>query len=169
MKRILAAIAILSFGLEAGCHAQVPPTPPLYTAPTPGNSAYTPLNPVGGTPAPTTAMTYVDTPPAGTQSCYVVQGYLPGPQYSPWSNTACGAPGTTGKANLSWSCTPTTGTTCTGVLWIVSRTAAVVATAPAIPTLNAPTSAEVTPAPESAPAPVLAKNMPSPIHLTITQ
>lgn len=156
MKNRILALLILAISLgPVACHTQVSPTPPVSSCPAAGNNAYTPINAVGSTNPPTTALTYSDTPSA--PSCYVVQGYLAsGSQYSQWSNVAGPqAPGATGKVNLSWTCTAGAGQTCSGVQWVVSRVSAVTATAPAQPSMGAPTSAE-NPAPE----PTIAKNGP---------
>ena len=148
MKRIFAALACIAvLGISAGCHGQVPVTPPVVTLPVAGNGNYTPLNAVGSSTPPTTALTYTDSPSG--QVGYVVQGYLPASgstpaQYGSWSNVVGPvAGGTTGKVNLSWTCTAAAGQTCTGVLWVVSRASAVTALAPATPAANSPTSAAV--------------------------
>ena len=93
MKKVIALIACVTpflFGPLA-CRSQVNPTGPVYTAPVAGNGAYTPLNPVGGSNPPTTALNYTDSPSG--EVAYVVQGYLPASgstpaQYGPWSNVA---------------------------------------------------------------------------------
>jgi hypothetical protein len=141
MKRApFALIALLV--VTCGCHGQPNPTPPVYTCPTAGNNAYTALNDVGSANPPTTAMTYTDTPSG--QSCYVVTGWLSGPGYGAWSNTVGpSAGGPTGKNGISWTCTAGTGTTCTGVKWIVSRALAVAATAPAIPAVGPVTTSQI--------------------------
>ena len=142
----LACIVPFLFGPLA-CRPQQPVTPPVFTCPPAGNGAYVTLNPVGSaTNPPTTAMSYTDTP--GGNTCYVVQGYLAASGNGPWSSVAgpyVGGP--TGKLGLSWSCTPGTGTTCTGVKWLVSSVPAVSALAPATPNMNAPTTSELQPPP----------------------
>jgi len=144
MKRYASAFAILVLLFAAGCRGQVPPTPPQYACPSAGNAAYTPLN----QSTATTALTYKDTTPGVGNWCYVAQGELPAAggvpvQYSGWSNTTSASPTSTQSVNLSWGCQSGTGTTCTGVLWIISRTVAVTATAPAVPVMSAPTTASV--------------------------
>ena len=154
MNRIFAALACIAvLGISAGCHGQVPVTPPVVTLPVAGNGNYTPLNAVGSSTPPTTALTYTDSPSG--EVGYVGQGYLPAqgtvgtqgyvpPQYGPWSNVVGPVTGgATGKVNLSWTCTAAAGKTCSGVLWVVSRASAVTALAPAQPVANSPTSAAV--------------------------
>lgn len=145
---LLVGIVPFFFGPLA-CKPQANPTPPQYTAPTAGNGAYTQLNPPSNTAnPPVSGLNYVDkTPPAGTESCYVVQGYLAtGAQYSGWSNTSCSEPGTTGEVTLTWTCTVPNpnpnNNTCTQ-LYVVSRAAAVVAAGPTTPVQGNPTSSEV--------------------------
>ena len=169
MKRIFAALACIAvLGISAGCRSQVPVTPPVVTLPVAGNGNYTPLNAVGSSTPPTTALTYTDSPSG--QVGYVVQGYLPasGPtpaQYGSWSNVVGPvAGGATGKVNLSWTCTAAAGQTCSGVLWVVSRASAVTALAPAQPVPNTPTSAGVV-KPAQTNMPTLALN----VKLTATK
>jgi len=172
MKKVIALIACVTpflFGPLA-CRSQVNPTGPVYTAPVAGNGAYTPLNPVGGSNPPTTALNYTDSPSG--EVAYVVQGYLPASgstpaQYGPWSNVAGPVTGgATGKVQLTWTCTPGTGTTCTSVQWVVSRAPATTALAPATPTLNTPTTSMLNNEKlTGAPQPTLASNIPA-VHLT---
>ena len=144
MKRALSILAaLLPLCVATGCPAQQPVTPPVitYTCPTPGNGAYALLAPPSGS----TSFTATG---VSAQTCYIAQGVLPGnpPQTSPWSNVA--GPtigGATGKVALSLTCTPGAGTTCTGVHWEFSAApaTAVTATAPAVPSMGAPTTSEV--------------------------
>lgn len=139
MKRILAALAIIA--LLAGCHkssGQLPPTaPPLPTCPTPGNAAYTPLNPSG-----TANLSFTATG-VTTQTCFIAQGVL-GSLNGAWSNVV--GPtigGATNSVNLSVTCTVPSpnplNLTCMGVKWVFSSAAAVVAPYPATPTTGPPT------------------------------
>lgn len=141
-----AVVLLFASLFTAGCHAQPSPTPPVASCGPLGS--YTQLNPVGSTTnPPATATTYVDTPSG--PSCYVVTGSLPASgsapvQYAAPSNVVGPiAGGATGKVDLSWTCQAGAGQTCTGVVWVVSRQAAITALAPAVPTVNAPTTSEV--------------------------
>ena len=59
MKRTLALLACIAvLGISAGCHGQVPVTPPVTTLPAAGNGNYTPLNAVGSSTPPTTSLNY---------------------------------------------------------------------------------------------------------------
>ena len=163
MKRILSLLACIAvLGISAGCHGQVPVTPPVTTLPVAGNGNYTPLNAVGSSTPPTTSLNYTDTPSG--QVGYVVQGYLPASGSTPaqdgtWSNVVGPVTGgATGKVQLSWTCTAASGQTCSGVLWVVSRASAVTALAPATPAANAPTSAAVA-TPQAPNVPTLALNV----------
>ena len=154
MKRAFSIFASLAvFALTAGCvHGQQPVTPPVitYTCPTPGNGAYALLAPPSGS----TSFTATG---VSAQTCYIAQGVL-GSQTGSWSNVA--GPtigGATGKVSLSLTCTAGSGTTCTGVQWEFSAApaTAVTATAPAVPSMGAPTTSQVV-----KPAPTMAANLP---------
>ena len=136
MKRafvLLATFAMLS--ITEGC-AQHPVTPPTYTCPASGAGVYTDLNPSGQSGETYTAS------PSG-QSCYEVQGLLSGAYGAASNVVGPSAGGATGTVNLSWTCTAAAGQTCTGVSWIVQVAAAVPSTAPATPTMGAPTTSQV--------------------------
>lgn len=120
MKRFAFALALIA----AGCHAQVPPNPTVFTCPASTGSAYALI----GSP---TALTYTDTHPASGTYCYIVQSTIGG-QVSVPSNIA--GPFTTSGSNsvlLTWNA-PTTGPAPTG--YAMSRAAAVQSTllAPAL-------------------------------------
>ena len=141
MKRRALSILAALFPLCAvvGCPQQ-PVTPPVitYTCPTPGNGAYALL-------APATSSTSFTATGVSAQTCYIAQGVL-GLQTGSWSNVA--GPtigGATGKVSLSLTCTPGAGTTCSGVQWefSVAPATAVTATAPAVPSMGAPTTSEL--------------------------
>ena len=111
-------------------------------------------------PAVVSSTTYTATG-VSAQTCYIAQGVLPGnpPQTSPWSNVA--GPtigGATGKVSLSLTCTAGSGTTCTGVQWEFSAApaTAVTATAPAVPSMGAPTTSQMV-----KPEPTVASNVPT--------
>ena len=150
-----AALAIMA----VGCHSQPSPTPPLQAScPAAGNGVYTALN------TGSTATTYTDAPPAGTQRCYIAWGTL-GSQIGSFSNTVGpAAGGATGKVQLSVSCTATAGTTCAGVAWVFGWAPAVVPLSPAVPSMGSPTTSEVAP-PNMSPL-VLAKSDPG-IRLSV--
>src|ERR1700677_2218567 len=102
----------------AGCaHGQLPVTPPLApSCPTPGNAAYTPLNPSG-----TTATNYTATG-VTVQTCFIAQGTL-GTQNSAWSNVVGPTTGgATGSVSMAVSCTVPSpnpnNETCSGVKWV---------------------------------------------------
>ena len=155
MKRAFSIFASLAvFALTAGCvHGQQPVTPPVvtYTCPTPGNGAYALLAPPSGS----TSFTATG---VSAQTCYIAQGVL-GSQTGSWSNVA--GPtigGATGKVSLSLTCTPGSGTTCTGDQWEFSAApaTAVTATAPAVPSMGAPTTSQMV-----KPEPTVASNVPT--------
>lgn len=155
MKRLF-ALSILALTIAAGCHGQQPVTPPQQTCPPLGT--YTPLNGTTGS----ASTSYTDTP-SGAR-CYLAQGYLPAAngvpaQTGPASNiVGPSTGGATGKVGLSVNCTATSGTTC-AVNWIFSSAAAIVATAPATPSMGNPTqSMVVKPA-----MPEVAANIASPV------
>jgi hypothetical protein len=143
MKRILATIAILTFGF-LGCHAQVPPQPSVYTCPPApvGGTAYTPINqPTNNTTAASiTGTTYSTTPSSVGTWCYIVQSWaIVSPaavyQVSPPSNVVTlTTTSTDPQVNLSW--TPAT----SGYTYIVSYAAATLVPPPTAPSLNAPTA-----------------------------
>ena len=127
----VAAIALLA----VGCHAQIPPTPPVATCPTVG--VYTPLNAASNNTAAAsiTGTAYADTPGVGNW-CYVVQSWaivspatvyqvsLPSNVAGPVVITA-----TLPVASLSW-------TGASGYTYIVSRAPATTAMVPTAPVLT---------------------------------
>lgn len=138
MSRFLAVLALAI--MAAGCHGQVPPTPPIATCPaaTVGGTAYTPLNPVSNntTPASVTGTTYNDTPTTGSW-CYIVQSWAivaPATVYQVSVPSNVAGPLTTTSnlpvVALSWTA-PAAGYT-----YIVSRAPAAVVAAPTAPVLS---------------------------------
>lgn len=141
MKNIFAVLAIVA--LLAGCHkssGQLPPTaPPLATCPTPGNAAYTPLNPAG------TASTSFTANNVTTQTCFIAQGTLNGLNSASSNVAGPMIGGVTNSVGLSLTCTVPSpnpnNLTCTGVKWVFSSAQATVPASPAVPAVGTPTSA----------------------------
>lgn len=130
-KWIGIAMGLALLAASAGCRAQVPPNPTVYTCPTATGLAYTPLNQSSAA----TGLTYTDANPAAGQYCYIAQSTLASTgQISGPSNIAGPFDVTTGKSvDLTWNA-PTTGPAPSG--YILSRAAATASTlgAPALGT-----------------------------------
>ena len=126
----MAAVALLA----VGCHAQVPPTPPVVMCPAIG--VYMPLNaaPNNTTAASITGTTYADVPGAGSW-CYIVQSWAivsPATVYQVSSPSNVAGPvvitAALPVAALSW-------TGVSGYTYIVSRAPATTAMIPVAPVL----------------------------------
>jgi hypothetical protein len=135
MKLAFAAL-ILALATVAGCHAQMPPTAPVYTCPATTGTAYTPLNaPASNTvPASITGTTYDDLPGLGTW-CYVIQSWAivsPATVYQDSMPTVAVMAMTNATLNevvISWTAPPGA----VGYTYIVSRAPAVLAPSPFAP------------------------------------
>jgi len=147
MKRI-AAFLVTPFllALTAGCvHAgQLPPTPPVYTAPPTNGTAYSPLNaPANNTVAASvTALSFSFTPTSIGTWCIVIQSWAiiaPASVYqdSVPSNVLCVTTTATDPVvDLSWSQPGNP----SGYSYIISVAAATLVPAPNAPTQNSPTT-----------------------------
>lgn len=135
--RKVAVLALTAF-IVAGCRAQVPTSPPVYSCPVPTSTLWTPLNPVGSSTNPPVAVTnYKDNLPSPSNYCYGALSYRASDgQYSVLSNTSL-ATVTAGKSTfLTW-----TAPLETNLLYVIVRAPATLVTPPVAPTLNAPSTA----------------------------
>lgn len=145
MTRRIALFVLTLAAACFGCHAQMPPQPPVYSCPVTTGSAYTVLNqPASNTvPASITGTTYT-TPALPTPGpyCFIVQSWAEPSgattyQVSLPSNVVMVITTTADPAvALSW----TAPTGATGYTYIASYAAATLVPPPTAPVLSAPTA-----------------------------